>query len=255
MRVFVTETRKLLGLRPAVGAVVAALVLTPLLTWVNARSVRAAIEGVRADVDADPAGLGVSEALLSVAASAALGVLVVWQEYRPMPEELGGGHQAAMSELAVPARIRRCLAKYVLAALVGGLVTSLALAEGTITARRVLGPHAPAMTTAQWQQDGRVVLYAVFLSLFAAGATLVLRNGLVPMVYLVASSTVVSVGFLLAMRWSWAWYLLPDALGPALIRAGEEPGMPSIPAAAAAMAGWVLLGCGAGAVFDRYRDV
>ena len=120
MRVFVTETRKLLGLRPAVGAVVAALVLTPLLTWVNARSVRAAIEGVRADVDADPAGLGVSEALLSVAASAALGVLVVWQEYRPMPEELGGGHQAAMSELAVPARIRRCLAKYVLAALAGG---------------------------------------------------------------------------------------------------------------------------------------
>ncbi|RLP09657.1 hypothetical protein D9T14_00440 [Propionibacterium australiense] len=250
-----TEARKLLGLRPAVGAVAAALLLTLLLAWVNARSVRAAIEGVRNDVDPDPAGLGVSEALLSVAASAALGVLVFWQEYRPMPEDLGGGRQAATSELAVPRRVRRCLAKYVLAALAGGVVTSLAIAESTVVVRRVLGPHAPPMTAVQWQLCGRVVLYATFLSLFGAGVTLVLRNGLIPMVYLVASSTVVSVGFLLALRWSWAWYLLPDALGPAVVHATEQPGMPPIGAAVAAMTGWVCLSCGAGIVLDRRRDV
>lgn len=245
------EIRKISTLLPIRLALLAVLVATAFLAWMNAHIFLQ--EAAQGDVEGISL-TGVNSALVCLAACAYIGVTVVSQEYQSLPQEVNGGSQSFSTLLSQPRRSVRNLIKLVLAGGVSGIVAVCALAESEAISRFILGDLMPGVRQTDWSIHGRVVLYSILIAMLGSGVTLLLRNGLIPVIYLVASSTVISVGYLLAQRWSWAWYL-PDAAGPALIRpSGPEAGMPSPLAAAVALVTWVVVTTVVALFVDSRRD-
>lgn len=252
MSLALVELKKLVGLRPALACLLVTPLVVGLLTLVNARTVRGGHTGA-SDLPLDAVGVGQYEAVWAIAAVAALGAIVFWQEWRPLLQEAGGSRQSTSTRLAMPRMRCWWLAK--LAVVVGSatFVMTASLALGFVVARVVLGEYAEPMTRGFWQVELGALLYGVLTALMSSGLTLALRNGLVPVVWLVANSTVISVGYLLALRWRAAWYL-PDTVGTVLVRTETEAGMPSRGVAALVMVGWALLASAAGYLREKGRD-
>lgn len=256
MSAFVAEVYKLVSLRSVQGCAVAAVAGVVALTWLNG-------SGLRSDLEADPAAslaaapemIGIYEVLVVVAMLSAIGVLAASQEYTPVSEEIGGGRQGLTSTLAVPSRSRLLLAKLTALIVVGGLVAVTGVGAGLLAADLVLGDFAVPIDSDRLLQGGRGALYSVLMALFGAVVTVLLRNGLFPMIYLVANSLVISVGYLLTRVTPLAWYL-PDTAGTALVRlAGEEPDQPSALVGGLVMLAWIVVLGAAALISERRRDV
>ena len=255
MSALAAEARKLATYRTVGWVALAGAGLPLVLTWFNGTGARADLDAGRAEMVTENLGIiGSGELLLAAAAAAAIGVLVVGTEYTATPEEQGGGRQATTTALAIPRRGRVLGAKLVVATAVL-LVVALGAALGSILlADQALGPYAVPLDAARWELGLRGAAYVALTGPLGLAVTAVLRNGLVPLVYLVANSTVVSPGFLLTNVTNAAWYL-PDTAAMVLIR--EEPGVGGQPAplvGALVGAAWVLGFLALAVVLDRRRD-
>lgn len=249
---FVAELHKLLTLRAVQGCAAAAIGCTGLLTWLNGRGVRAAhLSGDAAG--SSPELIGAGELLVVVAMLAAIGVLAAGQEYRAMPEDLGGGRQASTSALAGPDVSRSLASKLGALAVFGSVVAVIASVTALWVADVALVELALPLTQERWAEQGRGALYAVLTALLGAVLTVLLRNGLVPMIYLVANSLVISVGYLLTQVTPLAWYL-PDTAGMALLRPPDEQFQPSPLVGASVMIAWIVAFGVAALVLQRRRD-
>ncbi|MDO5068508.1 MAG: hypothetical protein Q4D96_14610 [Propionibacteriaceae bacterium] len=249
MSAVAAEARKALSHTPVPWALLCGVVLPALLAWHNATSVRAELAaGIPYP---DLATLGVAELLLAAAAAAVVGVVVTGSEFVSMPNELGGGRQATTTALATPSRLRTLGAKLLVVTALLGIMAGVSVWATLMAAHTGLGEYAPALDAARWTHAAASVAYVVSYGLLGFAVTALLGNGLVPLIYLVANQTVISVGYLLTLRWSWAWYL-PDTAVMALMRTPPEPGQPGVAVAFATAVAWLaVLLLGAAAVTLR----
>jgi len=187
--------------------------------------------------------------------SVVIGVVAFSSEYTTNSADAGGGRQITTTLTMTPQRIRILLAKMLTIALlaVGSAVITLPTTIGI--ANLVVDSDAPevGLGDAVTRCLGGT-LYWMLMALLAFAATVVLRNGVIPLIAMIVNSSLVSVSFLLTKLTSLAFYL-PDIAGLGLFRgvARVEGGLDAVPGGLV-MAGWALLFCAvAGFVFTR-RD-
>ena len=218
------ELRKAAGSAPIQWALPLGMLLPPLLAWFNGSAIRAELDAGSIERDLEVIGSG--ELLLASAAAAVIGVVLIGAEYVPMSNEQGGGQQATATALATPSRLRVLGAK--LAVALGLLVAlgGVSAFSALLAAQRALGSYALTLDAERWGQGAAGMGYVVLYGLLAFAVTALVRRGLVPLIYLVANQTVISVGYLLTLRWRWAWYL-PDTSVMAIMHTPADPGQPS----------------------------
>ena len=251
MTTITAETRKALSHAAVLWALLCGMTLPALLAWYNA-------VGTRSDLAAgvphgDPTGIGTTELILAAAAAAVIGVVVVGSEFVAMPNELGGGRQATTTALATPSRLRGLGAKLLVTTVLLGVMAGVAAVATMLSAHAGLGEYAPGLDATSWRQAAAGAAYVVSYGLLGFAVTALLGNGLVPLIYLVANQTVISVGYLLTLRWSWAWYL-PDTSVMAMMRTPPDPGQPSLALAFGTAAAWLVVLFGAAAVATARRE-
>lgn len=252
MRALRAETRKALTSKVVVWALLLGIAAPVLLAWING-------SGTRADLAAGVPGhddlrvIGAGELLLAAAAAAVVGVVLVGAERVAMPNELGGGRQATTTALAMPSRPRVLVAKTVVAVLLLGALGTVASFGALLAAQAGLGEYAPAMDAARLGQGVAGLGYILLYGLLGVAVTALVGDGLVPLVYLVANQTVISVGYLLTQRWGWAWYL-PDTAAMAMMRTPADPAQPGAVVATVVATGWVLVLLALAVVVDRRRE-
>ncbi|MDO5093960.1 MAG: hypothetical protein Q4D79_11190 [Propionibacteriaceae bacterium] len=231
------ELRKAAGSAPIRWALLLGMLLPPLLAWFNGSGIRAEMDAGIIERDLEVIGSG--ELLLAGAAAAVIGVVLIGAEYVAMPNELGGGRQATTTALATPSRLRALGAKLAVAVGLLGLLGGVSAFGSLLVAQRALGSHALPLDAERSGQGTAGMGYVVLYGLLAFAVTALVRRGLVPLIYLVANQTVISVGYLLTLRWRWAWYL-PDTSAMAIMRTPADPGQP--PAAIGLTVGiaWVV---------------
>lgn len=248
------EARKMATYRPIGWVALAGAALPLLLTWLNGSGARADLAAGRGGwVTEDLGIIGSGELLLAAAASAAIGVLVVGTEYVALPELQGGGRQATTTALSVPHRGRVLAAKVLVAAAAVLVVALVAALGGLLVADRVLGEYAVPLDGERWGLGLRGAAYVALTGLLGLAVTAVLRNGLIPLIYLVGNSTVVSPSYLLTHVTDAAWYL-PDTAAMTLMREPPDLGQPSALVGALVGAAWVAGFLALAMVLDRRRD-
>lgn len=254
MNAVIAEVRKLFSSRALVWLSVATVALPLLLVWVNGAGARDDLARGRADlVTEDLSIVGSGELLLPAACVAAIGVLLVGAEHVRTPEELGGGRQAVTTALAIPSRYRVIGAKLLVAVVWVGLLSVLAAFGALLVAHMALGPYAVTLDATRWAVGARGAAYLTLNALLGFAVTVVLRDGLIPLVYLVANSTIVSPGYLLTHVTEWAWFL-PDTAAMAILRMPPEPSQPAAWVAALVAIAWVLGSLGVGIALESRRE-
>lgn len=254
MSALAAEAVKLATSRPVRWLSLAGVGLPLLLTWYNGSTARNELDTGRFEWVTDDLGnVGSGELLLAAACLAAIGVLVVGAEHVRLPEEQGGGRQAVTTALSVPSRRRVLGAKLGIGAAWMGLVAAGAAFGSILVAHVALGPHTVGLDAARWAVGARGLVYVLLTGLLGLAVTAVLRNGLVPLVYLVGNSTVVSPGYLLTNVTPWAWYL-PDTAPMTIIRIPPDPGQPTGWVVTLVAVGWVLGLLALAFALDRRRD-
>lgn len=149
-----------------------------------------------------------------------LGVVSVSSEYGATGAAAGTGRQITATLLAVPRRGRVVASKALaVAALVVGTAlvavpACLLLAEATTGA-----PPAPTSVPDMLGQVAGTAVHWTLMAALAQAITLLSRSGIVPLVVLVANSSVLSVSFLLS-RATDAARFLPDLAGARLFGPG-----------------------------------
>lgn len=132
-----------------------------------------------------------------------LGVVAVSSEY-------AGGRQIASTFAAMPRRQTVLAAKAAAVAVLVGSAAAVALPAALLVARVITGP-GPGVDDFTARAAGAGV-YAALTALVALAITVFTRNGVVPLVVLVANGSVVSVSYLLYQVTPLARYL-PDLAG------------------------------------------
>ncbi|MDO4791073.1 MAG: hypothetical protein Q3999_01150 [Buchananella hordeovulneris] len=236
------EILKAGGLRSVWVAALAGALAAPALAALNARTLVAS---------GDLSGVGqLEETIIAVAAVAFIASTIMGQEWQPMPAEAGGGRQSIATRSAAPQVASWLAAKFVVTLTLSAAVLAAALG-GALAASAAI--HHVFIESVEPRTVAAIFLYGLLTAQFCAGLTLLLRNSLIPTVWMVANSTVISVGYLVAKRFAPAWFL-PDAIGTAIIRLTPEPNMPSPAVATAAYVGWVVLVWAAGLVREWRGD-
>lgn len=212
VRAISAELRKTLSLPATLVALGIAVLGSLGLTGLNARFVREAITSGRTD------GLGPTSAAevvfsavpLGTVGAIILGVTAISSEYTPNSPDVGGSRQVTATLTALTRRFTVVVAKVVsVVALIAPtaavtMVACLALARG-VMGGDVLGRDTVARSLG-------VVLYWTLTALIAVAITLLARSGIVPLIVLIANTSLVSVSLLLTKVTSLA-YWLPDLAG------------------------------------------
>ena len=220
------ELGKLAGLPSVWFGVVFGLFSPTLVVLLNRRSVP------------DGPDTGFVELMPGLIGAVVLGVVAAGSEYR--------GRQIATSLLCVPSRWRLLAAKTAALALVVAVL-------GALTAVLTLAV-AGVLSTAVAPRIAGVVVYWVLSSLLAYGATLLIRNGVLPLTFLLLNATVASVSWLLTKVTTAAVYL-PDLAGSHLfLREFDTPVRLAPVAGGLVMAAWVAALLAVAAVVFQRRD-
>ncbi|PZF80712.1 ABC transporter permease [Jiangella anatolica] len=201
MAAVAAELRKALTL-PAALAGLAVAVLAPAALAVLYAAQGTAGSAAQAALDAAP--------MVTIGAIV-LGVVAVSSEY-------GGGRQIAGTLAAMPRRRTVLAAKAATVAVLIAAAAAVAFPVALLAARLV-GGTGPAPDDVVGRAAGTGV-YAVLIGLIALAITTLTRNGIVPLIVLIANGSVVSVSFLLSLATPLALYL-PDLAGMRML-AGDD---------------------------------
>ncbi|TDD62165.1 ABC transporter permease [Kribbella antibiotica] len=181
--------------------------------------------------------------------AAVIGVVAFSSEYTANSADAGGGRQITTTLTTTPSKTRVLLTKAltIVILIVLSAVVAMPVAVG------IARPDVPAdelLTSCLG-----ATLYWVLSGLLGFAITVVLRNGVIPLILLILNSSLVSVSLLLTKLTSLA-YWLPDLAGRRLFGSGVrtvDSGLDAVPGGLV-MAGWAVLLCLlAGFVFAR-RD-
>ncbi|MGW5159600.1 ABC transporter permease [Nonomuraea wenchangensis] len=215
------ELRKLLTLPSALLALVLGAATTLGFAAMAANRMR-----VRLD-SGDPNALAYNTTMdigfnlipIGTVAAVVLGVVIISSEYAPSSKDAGGGRQILVSLTCSPRRAVLLAAKAIVLMLVTGVFALITIPAVIALSQAVLGAHgnSPGAVAAAlgWRAAGGVA-YWVLSALIAFAVTVLTRSGILPLVFFVANTTLVSVTFLLTKLTPLANYL-PDVAGAQMI--------------------------------------
>ncbi|WP_423465019.1 ABC transporter permease [Promicromonospora sp. MS192] len=254
---FAAELRKLSTL-PAGQIAVAGTVLGSVgITLLNAVSTRAGLEAGSAGPTTFTSAFEVGYAAvpLGTVGAVVVGVIAMSSEYAANSSDAGAGRQITASLAAVPRRGHVLTAKALAVALLVAATAVVTVPVSAGVAALVIGDAGDALPlgVALARMLG-AALYWILTGLIALAVTVLARSGLVPLVVLVANSSLVSVSLLLTTVTPLAHWL-PDLAGRRLLGglSTVEGGLDAGPGALV-MAAWAFgLLAVAGVVLSR-RD-
>ncbi|MFK4086453.1 hypothetical protein ACI2LF_20245 [Kribbella sp. NPDC020789] len=179
-----------------------------------------------------------------------VGVVAFSSEYTANNADAGGGRQIITTLTVTAGRVRLLIAKIT-------TIVLLVVASAVVTLPTTIG--------IAWAVTGRPLgfeltpcvggtVYWVLSGLLGFAITVMIRNGVVPLIVLIVNSSLVSVSYLLTKLTSLAFWL-PDLAGRRLFGGVRtvDGGLDAVPGGLV-MAGWAVLFCvAAGFVFTR-RD-
>ncbi|HUR05732.1 MAG TPA: ABC transporter permease [Nonomuraea sp.] len=155
---------------------------------------------------------GFQESTMGLIGVIVLGVIIISSEYTVNGNEVGGGRQITTSLTAVPGRGRLLAAKTLVLAGLVAVLAAIAVPATVLATRTLIGESAaPLGADTGWRMLG-AVLYWVLTALMAFGITVLTRSGILPLIVLIANTSVVSVSFLLTKATPLARFL-PDVAG------------------------------------------
>lgn len=254
------ELRKTATLPAALAAFAVAVLGLVSVATLNAFSVRNAVAAGRPELVAytSPVEAVLAAVPLGTVGAVILGVVAISSEYTVNRSDAGGGRQVTATLTAVPWRAGVLALKALTVVLLVAVAAAVAIPAALAVAHAVIGDAAPATT----DPDGPLTrslgagLYWALTALIALAITVLTRSGIIPLIVLIANSSLVSVSLLLSHVTPLARYL-PDLAGSRLFASGslaalDEPLDPLT--GGLVMAGWAAgLLTIAAAVFAR-RD-
>lgn len=255
---FTAELRKASTLPASWVAVAVTLFGSAGITVLNAVAARTALDsGARESRELFSAFETAYAAVpLGTVGAVVLGVVVMSSEYAANSTDAGGGRQVTATLAASPRRTRLLVAKALTVVLLVALTAAATIPACVGVARLVIGsapPETVGLDDVLVRSLG-ATLYWTLTGLIALAITTLARSGIVPLVVLIANSSVVSFSLLLTNVTPLAHWL-PDMAGRRLF-----VGMPTVDGGldtapgALVMGAWTLvLLTVAGFVFSR-RD-
>lgn len=260
-RTIATELRKTATLPGAWAGTAVAVLGSVALTILNAVTVRGAVTSGQPERVADTSPFETAFAMmpLGTVGAVVIGVVTMSSEYTAVSSDTGGGRQITTTLTAIPGRLRLLTAK---AVSVIALVTAIAIVAvplSVLVARVIIGDAGTETVSIdhavrRWAGGA---LYWTLTGLIAFAITVLTRSGIIPLIILIANSSVVSFSLLLT-NLTPAAHWLPDMAGRNLFGFPEDSvvadGLAAVPGAIV-MACWTIaLLVVAGTVFRR-RDV
>ena len=208
-RALACEFRKVLSL----PAALVALAIAPLGTI--GLSLIVAIQDARPNHAAHttPAGIVFTAVPLGSVGAITLGVIVISSEYTANRPDAGGGRQIGTTLAAVPSRLVVLTAKAAVAVVLIAAAVVIATALSLGSACAILGgTGAPQQLRDMIARSAGVAAYWALISLIALAVTVLTRSGIIPLIWFIANSSVLSVSLLLSKVTAVARYL-PDLAG------------------------------------------
>jgi ABC-type transport system involved in multi-copper enzyme maturation permease subunit len=252
------ELRKTATLPASWVAVAVSLLGSVGITVLNAVATRTALDSgasqSRAFVSVFETGYAAVP--LGTVGAVVIGVVAMSSEYAPNSAEAGSGRQITATLTASPRRGVLLVAKALTVVLLVAVTAAVTIPASVGVARLIIGGDAPesvALDDALARSLG-AALYWTLTGLIALAITVLARSGIIPLVILVANSSLVSFSLLLTTVTPLAHWL-PDMAGRRLFGglSTVEGGLDTGPGAVV-MATWTLgLLAAAGLVFSR-RD-
>jgi ABC-2 type transport system permease protein len=257
MKLLVAELRKASTLRAVWVGLAVTLVGTVGVTLLNAQQIRSALAAGRGAQRAFTSPLETAFAImpLGTVGAVVIGVVLFSSEYTTNSTDSGGSRQIITSLVATPQRVRLLAAKAITVVLFVLAMAAVTLPLAIGIAKAMIGDAAPetvGLTEAVSRCLGGTV-YWVLSGLIGLAVTVMIRNGLVPLIVMIVNSSVVSVSLLLSKLTPLAQWL-PDLAGRRLFGPNQiEGGLSAVPGGSV-MAGWTLAFCAAAAVVFTRRD-
>lgn len=255
---FAAELRKVVTLPASWVAVAVTLFGSAGITVLNAVAARTA-SGSGAQGSRDLASAfetAYAAAPLGTVGAVVLGVVVMSSEYAANSTDAGSGRQITATLAASPRRTGLLLAKALTVVLLVALTAAATIPACVGVARLLIGagpPETVRLDDALLRSLG-AALYWTLTGLIALAITTLARSGIIPLVVLIANSSVVSFSLLLTNVTPLAHWL-PDLAGRRLF-----VGMPTVDGGLATGPGAIVMGSWtlallavAGLVFSR-RD-
>ena len=214
-RTVAAELRKTITLPAPLVAIGIALLGSLGITLLNASYARAALAGNPnfAGFETSPVETAFAAAPLGVVGAIVLGVVAFSSEYSANSVDAGGGRQITTTLTATPQRLTLLAAKALTLLVVITLTAIVTTGLSLVLAHVATGP-VPGHDDAA-EVLGRVLGVAVYWSLMgliALAVTVFARSGVIPLIVLIANSSVVSLSFLLLQVTPLARFL-PDLAG------------------------------------------
>ncbi len=190
---------------------------------------------------------------LGTVGAVVIGVVAFSSEYTANNADAGGGRQITTTLSVTPRRTQLLLAKVITIVLliVGSAVVTLPVTVGI--AHLLIDSAGTPIGDALGRSLGGT-LYWTLSGLLGFAVTVMIRNGVIPLIVLIMNSSLVSVSLLLSKLTPLAHYL-PDLAGRRLFGGVRtvEGGLSAVPGGLV-MTGWAVVFCiAAGVVFAR-RD-
>lgn len=254
-RVLAAELHKTATLPATWAAVAVALLGSIAITVLNAVSARSADDAGTSGPHS-PFDTAYAAVPLGTVGAVVIGVVAISSEYTADGAESGGGRQITATLSAVPGRLRLLVAKAMTVALLVIATAAVTIPASVGVAQLIIGDAAPETVTLNEALTRSVgaALYWLLTGLIAFAVTVFARSGVIPLIVLIANSSLVSFSLLLTNLTPLA-YWLPDMAGRNLFSGLSmvEGGLDAVPGAIV-MAAWTVgLLAIAGVVFTR-RD-
>lgn len=235
------ELRKTATLPSAWAGVAVAVLGGVAITIVNSITVRSAIAAGETERLADTSPFEAAFAampFLGVVGAVVIGVIVIGSEYTADRAESGGGRQITTTMAAVPHRLRLFTAK-MLVVLVFVTVTAAITIPATIALARMIVGDAGTETVTASEMLHRCLgttVYWVLMGFIAFAITTMARSSIIPLVLLIANSSVVSLSLILT-NITPAAHWLPDMAGRRLF------GIETVEGGLSAVSGGIVMSC------------
>ncbi|WP_406245413.1 ABC transporter permease [Microbacterium sp. M] len=260
LRITLTELRKTAALPGARAGMAVAVLGSVALTVLNAVTVRSAVTSGHPErvADASPFETAFAMMPLGTVGAVVIGVIAMSSEYTAVRTDAGGGRQITTTLTAIPGRLRLLTAKALSVMVLVATIALVTVPLSVLVANVIIGDAATeivslAHAVRRWAGGA---LYWILMGLIAFAITVLARSGIIPLIILIANSSVVSVSLLLT-NLTPAAHWLPDMAGRNLFGFPADsvvPGGLDPTPGAIVMAGWALaLLIVAGIVFRR-RD-
>jgi ABC-2 type transport system permease protein len=211
------EFRKLLTLPSALVALGITVAAMLGLAFLSAHQLAAHLDVGGADILGTVTTLDIGFELVpfAVIGPVVLGIVIAGSEYTRGNRDTDDGRQITTSLTAVPVRGTLLMAKAAVLVVLSAALAAVAIPAAIWLAQTTLGEHGHTVDELAGALGRRVagaVAYWVLMTLIAFAVTVITRSGIVPMIFFVVNSSMVSVTYLLTRVTPLARYL-PDVAG------------------------------------------